>query len=261
MSEQAKYLRIKVDLPIDKPLRRGGNVVGVEGDKYWVHYKYEWLPTFCYICGLMGHDAKHCHVCLDRPNATHQYGEWLKAFGTSKVGSNGLRNFSNGSNSTGNDTRSGEKGQLFENRLQSTPASHGGESTSNGSLQNSKFSKVASKSNQIWGCDGLGSSVCQVAESGIELDNLVAGTRVLRQKEVPRDKRSIPTQMEVFGPQGLIGDVLSNVVQNAKETKDPPEVTSTHKPTAQVYAANEEQRASQGTMKAQGGRGRIKKTC
>ena len=46
-SEQAKYLRIKVDLPIDKPLRRGGNVVGIEGDKYWVHYKYERLPTFC----------------------------------------------------------------------------------------------------------------------------------------------------------------------------------------------------------------------
>ena len=37
LSKQAKYLRIKVDLPIDKPLRRGGNVIGIEGDKYWVH--------------------------------------------------------------------------------------------------------------------------------------------------------------------------------------------------------------------------------
>ena len=45
LSEQAKYLRIRVDLPIDKPLCRGGNVVGIEGDKYWVHYKYERLTN------------------------------------------------------------------------------------------------------------------------------------------------------------------------------------------------------------------------
>lgn len=67
--------------------------------------------------------------------------------------------------------------------------------------------------------------------------------------------------MEVSSSQELIGDVLSNVGQSAKETKDPPEVTSPHKPIkpAQVHVANDEQWASQGTMKAQSGRGRIKK--
>ena len=208
LSEQEKYLCIRVDSPIDKPLRRGGNVVGIEGDKYWVHYKYEWLPTFCYICGLMGHDAKHCHVCSDRPNAPHQYGEWLRVFGTYKGGSNGPKNFSKGSNNTDIDTQSGEKGQLSKNVLQSTPASHGGESTSNGSLQNSK---IASKSDQIWGCDGSDSSARQVAESGIGLDNSIAGTRVLRKTKVPCDEGSGPIQMEVFGSQGLNGDMLSNV--------------------------------------------------
>ena len=64
--DQAKFLRIKVELPVDKPLRRGGNVVGMEGDKYRVHFKYERLPTFCFFCGKMGHDLKHCNVCLDR---------------------------------------------------------------------------------------------------------------------------------------------------------------------------------------------------
>ena len=116
LSEQTKYLRIRVYLLIDKPLR-GVNVVGIEGDKYWVHYKYERLPTFCYICDLMGHDAKHCHVCSDRPNAPHQYGEWLRAFGTYKGGSNGPKNFSKGCNSIDIDTQSGEKGQLSENEL------------------------------------------------------------------------------------------------------------------------------------------------
>ena len=69
-SKQAKFMRIRVDLPIDKPLRRGGNVVGMDGDKYWVHYKYERLPTFCFLCGKMGHDDKHCHAYSDRQNAT-----------------------------------------------------------------------------------------------------------------------------------------------------------------------------------------------
>ena len=32
--DQAKFLRIRVELPMDKPLRRGGNIVGMEGDKY-----------------------------------------------------------------------------------------------------------------------------------------------------------------------------------------------------------------------------------
>ena len=65
-SDQAKFMRIRVELPVDKPLRRGGNVVGMEGDKYWVHFKYERLPTFCFFYGKIGHDMKHCNVCLDR---------------------------------------------------------------------------------------------------------------------------------------------------------------------------------------------------
>ena len=56
---------------------------------------------------------------------------------------------------------------------------------------------MASKSDQIWGCDGLDSSACKVAESGIGLDNSIAGIRVLRKIEVPRDEGSVPTQMEV----------------------------------------------------------------
>ena len=81
-SKQAKFMRTRVDLPIDKPLRRGGNVVGMDGDKYWVHYKYERLPTFCFLCGIMGHDDKHCQAYPDRQNATPQYGDWLRANGS-----------------------------------------------------------------------------------------------------------------------------------------------------------------------------------
>lgn len=58
--DQAKFIRIRVDLPIEKPLRRGGHVVSKDGEKYWVQFRYERLPTFCYLCGKLGHDDKHC---------------------------------------------------------------------------------------------------------------------------------------------------------------------------------------------------------
>ena len=64
-SDQALFMRIRVELPIEKPLRRGGNVVSLDGEKFWVSFKYERLPTFCFLCGKLGHDDKHC---LDFPN-------------------------------------------------------------------------------------------------------------------------------------------------------------------------------------------------
>ncbi|XP_075663402.1 uncharacterized protein At4g02000-like [Castanea sativa] len=60
LAEQAKFLRIRVDIPIDKPLRRGANIVNSEGGKCWVTFKYERLPNFYFICGVLGHDEKHC---------------------------------------------------------------------------------------------------------------------------------------------------------------------------------------------------------
>ena len=64
-SDQAKFLRIIVDLPIEKPLRRGGHVVNKSGEKFWITFRYERLPTFCYLCGLLGHDDKHCKIHID----------------------------------------------------------------------------------------------------------------------------------------------------------------------------------------------------
>ncbi|KAL0012555.1 hypothetical protein SO802_007663 [Lithocarpus litseifolius] len=166
-SEQAKFMRIRVDLPIGLPLCRGGNVVGVEG-------------------------------------------------------------------------------KTSGNELQPFPASNGGETTSNGSVQNSKNPKVSSKSDQIWGVDVLGTSACQAAESRPGLDNLEAAAQILKQKKDPHDVGSVPTPMEVSG---------------THESEDPVEATSPHKPTksAQANEVKGEQQIAQDNMKAQVGRGRIKK--
>ena len=61
-SLQAKFMRIRVEIPINKPLRRGGNITNTEGERCSIIFKYKRLPTFCYICGILGHDDKHCHV-------------------------------------------------------------------------------------------------------------------------------------------------------------------------------------------------------
>ena len=69
LSEQAKFMRIRVDLPINKPLRRGGNIFNPNGGKFWVTFKYERLPSFCFQCGILGHDEKHCTGFPSNPEA------------------------------------------------------------------------------------------------------------------------------------------------------------------------------------------------
>ena len=60
-ADQAKFLRIRVEMQLDKPLWRGrGYVKNDEGGRIWVDFRYERLPIFCYICGILGHDEKHC---------------------------------------------------------------------------------------------------------------------------------------------------------------------------------------------------------
>nr|POF02354.1 uncharacterized protein CFP56_31247 [Quercus suber] len=76
--EQAKFMRMRVEVPIDKPLRRGGNIVNPEGEKYWVTFKYGRLPNFCFICGVLGHDEKHCSEYQGKSECHRQYENWIR---------------------------------------------------------------------------------------------------------------------------------------------------------------------------------------
>ena len=69
LSEQAKFMRVQVDLPITRPLQRGGNIVNLDGEKFWVSFKYERLPTFCFRCGILGHDERQCPGNSNIPEA------------------------------------------------------------------------------------------------------------------------------------------------------------------------------------------------
>lgn len=63
-----KFLRIKIKLDIRKPLMRGVTVYiekeGEEDRPVWCPLMYEYLPDFCYTCGLIGHVDKMCGVKL-----------------------------------------------------------------------------------------------------------------------------------------------------------------------------------------------------
>ena len=82
---QSLFMRVKVALPISKPVRRGGFLAGSDGQRTWVTFKYERLPLFCHWCGTLGHDTKHCAHYFARTKVDGevvcQYGEWLRASG------------------------------------------------------------------------------------------------------------------------------------------------------------------------------------
>ncbi|KAK7849206.1 uncharacterized protein CFP56_003427 [Quercus suber] len=77
------FLRVKVALPIAKPIRTGGFLKGSDGSRHWVTYKYERMPLFCHYCGILGHNLCHCpeHFAASKKTTPveYQYGDWLKA--------------------------------------------------------------------------------------------------------------------------------------------------------------------------------------
>lgn len=56
-----RSLRIKIQLDVRKPLKRGIIFkAGSKGKDKWIPVTYEKLPDFCYGCGCLGHIIKEC---------------------------------------------------------------------------------------------------------------------------------------------------------------------------------------------------------
>ena len=58
--DQARFLRVRVDMPLDKPICRGTPILSPEGDEVRVAFQYKWLLGLCFHCGLLVHEAKTC---------------------------------------------------------------------------------------------------------------------------------------------------------------------------------------------------------
>jgi len=76
---------MRVDIDITKLLMRG-KIFRIENiNKGWVYFKYERLPTFCYRCGILGHQERECQSvrkwCISTDEEDFQFGPWLRAVG------------------------------------------------------------------------------------------------------------------------------------------------------------------------------------
>ncbi|XP_075670147.1 uncharacterized protein At4g02000-like [Castanea sativa] len=77
--DQACFLRIRVELPLDKPIWRGVLVLSPEGVRVQIAFRYERLVGMCFSCGKLGHEAKECLNQVLAETRERLYEEWLKA--------------------------------------------------------------------------------------------------------------------------------------------------------------------------------------
>ncbi|XP_060963951.1 uncharacterized protein LOC133033270 [Cannabis sativa] len=60
-------LRIRVRINVEKPIKRRMKISIDDSSWYWVNFKYERLPTFCFICGIIGHTERFCPRLFLKP--------------------------------------------------------------------------------------------------------------------------------------------------------------------------------------------------
>lgn len=75
------FVRIRVVMDIDKPLKRKMKIKREGGNWTWINFKYERLSSFCFVCGLMGHTDRDCGIVYANPDKVIEraYGTWLRA--------------------------------------------------------------------------------------------------------------------------------------------------------------------------------------
>lgn len=63
------------------------------GDWFWAEFKYERLPNFCFLCGVIGHTERFCHLMFEGANEETErpYGAWLRATGRRPPANNGVQ--------------------------------------------------------------------------------------------------------------------------------------------------------------------------
>lgn len=55
------FMRVRVQLDVRLPLKRHKIIQNPDGDCFKANFKYERLPTFCFLCGILGHSETFCN--------------------------------------------------------------------------------------------------------------------------------------------------------------------------------------------------------
>lgn len=78
-----EFMRVRIRIDITKPLHRRMKLKSKGGDWFWVDFKYERLPNFCFFCGILGHSDKLCPKLFEGMSMDlgKPFGAWLRATG------------------------------------------------------------------------------------------------------------------------------------------------------------------------------------
>lgn len=113
------YMRIRVSIDLSKPLKRRMKLKMTGETWFWINFKYENVPSFCFICGIVGHSERFCSQLFEKPEneIVKPYGAWMRAplrRQVKPIGAKWLRNGEGGSNfaadSQSQEDRNGDDG-------------------------------------------------------------------------------------------------------------------------------------------------------
>lgn len=81
------FMRVRVRINIERPLRVRMKMKKPGADWFWVDFRYERLPSFCFHCGVIGHGDRFCPVAFEKEEMGKEkpYGPWLRAGGKKVV--------------------------------------------------------------------------------------------------------------------------------------------------------------------------------
>ncbi|PNY16581.1 cysteine desulfurase mitochondrial-like [Trifolium pratense] len=91
-NRMGKFLWIKSTIDLRNPLKRG-TIIKFQGKSLRIFFKYERLPTFCFVCGRIGHQLKDCEDMEGKDETEFEdivekelpFGQWLRASPLPKI--------------------------------------------------------------------------------------------------------------------------------------------------------------------------------
>jgi hypothetical protein len=79
-----KFIRLRIDIDINKPLVPGVFLPRRNNDDLWIGFKFEKLPEVCFSCGKIGHLMRECSLATTTLSNQFSvrftvFGDWLSA--------------------------------------------------------------------------------------------------------------------------------------------------------------------------------------